>query len=597
MSFSVERFDFREESLAEHERTQVMLQNWPVVYVLNNRSDVYVGESLSASLRMRQHLASASKANFQVVRVILEETFNKSVCLDLESHLIRWFSGDGVYQIRNRNDGVTNSNYYRRSEYRETFEDIFESLRTSEHLFTRTVPQIENTELFKYSPFKSLSHDQAIAVEDILEGLFADLEEKAQEIRVLQDTESLPTSSFGEVGSNQVSVIQGSAGTGKTIVAVYLLKLLCDIRDHDPADVMDADSVFSDFYARGHAEHLQGMRLGMVVPQQSLRKTIQRVFKQISGMRDIQVMTPFEVGAAADDFDLLIVDEAHRLNQRANQASGTMNTKFAAINETLFGEDRTSYTQLDWIRAKSRYSLLMLDQTQTVRPADLPVATTDKLVRQARDAHRFYPLQTQMRIREGEDYLGYVKAVLSNDPPTEAQTFQDYDLRLWTDFEAMRGAIMDLNQQYGLCRMAAGFAWEWKSKKDKTVHDIEIDGVRLRWNSTQVDWISTEESVQEMGSIHTLQGYDLNWAGVVIGPDIRFDEVEQKIYFKRESYFDKKGRENNPKLGLVYTDEQLMRYVLNAYHVLLTRGIRGTYVYAWDPALRNYLSKFFPPAV
>lgn len=296
MSFSVERFDFREESLAEHERTQVMLQNWPVVYVLNNRSDVYVGESLSASLRMRQHLASASKANFQVVRVILEETFNKSVCLDLESHLIRWFSGDGVYQIRNRNDGVTNSNYYRRSEYRETFEDIFESLRTSEHLFTRTVPQIENTELFKYSPFKSLSHDQAIAVEDILEGLFADLEEKAQEIRVLQDTESLPTSSFGEVGSNQVSVIQGSAGTGKTIVAVYLLKLLCDIRDHDPADVMDADSVFSDFYARGHAEHLQGMRLGMVVPQQSLRKTIQRVFKQISGMWDIQVMTPFEVG-------------------------------------------------------------------------------------------------------------------------------------------------------------------------------------------------------------------------------------------------------------------------------------------------------------
>lgn len=156
---------------------------------------------------------------------------------------------------------------------------------------------------------------------------------------------------------------------------------------------------------------------------------------------------------------------------------------------------------------------------------------------------------------------------------------------------------MDLNQQYGLCRMAAGFAWEWKSKKDKTVHDIEIDGVRLRWNSTQVDWISTEESVQEMGSIHTLQGYDLNWAGVVIGPDIRFDEVEQKIYFKRESYFDKKGRENNPTLGLVYTDEQLMRYVLNAYHVLLTRGIRGTYVYAWDPALRNYLSKFFPPAV
>ncbi|RLZ03091.1 AAA family ATPase [Kocuria tytonicola] len=547
---------------------------------------------------MKQHLASPSKANFEVVRVILEETYNKSVCLDLESHLIRWFSGDGHYRIRNRNDGVTNSNYYRRAEYRETFRSVFDTLRESEHLFQRTVPQIENTELFKYSPFKSLTHDQAIAVEDILEGLFQDLSVEEQGSGTLgQLSPALESRETGpERDVSTPIVIQGSAGTGKTIVAIYLLKLLCDIRDSDPDETMDNDTIFSDYYTQGYAEMLQGMRLGLVVPQQSLRTTITRVFKKVPGMEGIQVMTPFQVGESQDDFDLLVVDEAHRLNQRANQASGPLNKKFADINTALFGEDSTSWTQLDWIRVKSRHSILLLDQTQSVRPADLPAQNTRSVIQNAQLHHRFYRLQTQMRIREDEDYLGYIKSVFSNHPPAEPQTFRDYDLRLYSDFSAMREKILELDERVGLCRVVAGYAWEWKSRKDKTQYDIEIDGVKLRWNGTLVDWISSANSSHEMGSIHTVQGYDLNWAGVVIGPDIRFDETSQKICFERDSYFDKKGRENNPALGIYYSDEDILQYVLNAYHVLLTRGIQGTYVYACDPALQRYLSKHIPAA-
>lgn len=96
------------------------------------------------------------------------------MCLDLESFLIRMFSGDGRYQVLNRNDGVTNADYYDRSTYQETFEEIFEQLR-AEELFAQRIPEIENSDLFKLSPFKALNTDQEAVIEDLLEGLFQDL--------------------------------------------------------------------------------------------------------------------------------------------------------------------------------------------------------------------------------------------------------------------------------------------------------------------------------------------------------------------------------------------------------------------------------------
>lgn len=117
---------------------------------------------------------------------------------------------------------------------------------------------------------------------------------------------------------------------------------------------------------------------------------------------------------------------------------------------------------------------------------------------------------------------------------------------------------------------------------------------QLRWNSTQRDWIASARSIDEVGSIHTVQGYDLNYAGVIIGPDLRYDSVAGKLIVDRGSYFDKKGKENNPVAGKVYTDDDLLRFITNIYAVLLTRGMRGTYVYVCDPALRAYLKKFIP---
>lgn len=568
-SFSIEQLRFDPISVREMRELGENFTNWPVVYTLNNATKVYVGETLNVSARMRQHQGSEEKTDLKNLRVVVNETFNKSACLDLESFLIRLFAGEGKYQVINRNEGVTDRDYYDREEYRKTFHEIFEELRT-EGLFQRTIPQIENSDLFKFSPFKALNHDQATAVEDILAGLFTDIEK----------------------GKTGTIVVQGDPGTGKTIVAIYMMKLLRDIQESIPGEDFDSDSLFSDFFLEGHRELLQGFRIGLVVPQQSLRDSIRKVFKKTPLLSPNMVLSPFDLGSSVGEFDLLIVDESHRLNQRANQPSGPQNKKFREINEALFGADDNAYTQLDWIRAKSTHQILLVDTAQSVRPADLPEETLRELIDTSKREASFYPLFSQMRVRGGNDYVTYIRAIFSSRPPKPSQ-FGDYDLRFFDDIGLMRQEILNRETEVQLSRLVAGYAWEWKSRSDKEVFDIEIDGLEFRWNQTQKDWINTAGSIDEVGSIHTVQGYDLNYAGVIIGPDLRFDPVEQRIYIQRSSYFDKKGKENNPKLGITYSDEDLLRYITNVYAVLLTRGIMGTYVYVCDGPLREFLREYF----
>ncbi|KAJ6531593.1 hypothetical protein DFH09DRAFT_137285 [Mycena vulgaris] len=586
MESEIVRLDFSRAAVAAWAFDNERHSSWPVVYLLddgrdtarrpNKLIDVYVGESLNAVGRMRQHLDTPAKQHLKSIRVILDGTFNKSVCLDLESYLIRMLAGDGAYRVLNRNDGIIESNYYQRDIYRERFRDIWDQL-ARDGVFTRSIPEIENSDLFKLSPFKALTEDQANSVEEIVKGLTTNVAR----------------------GVGSTTVIQGDPGTGKTVVAIYMMKLLIDIRTSTSLEDLDRDSRFAEFFTEDNRTLLQGLRIGLVVPQQSLRDSIKKVFRKTPGLDPSMVMTPFDAGQADGQFDLLVVDETHRLNQRANQPSGVLNAKFAAITRALFGADDTSKTQLDWIRAKSRHQIFLLDAAQSVRPADLPAELLSTLVAESRAAERYFQLQTQMRIQAGSDFVSYIRAILDPRPraePPARPNFGVYDFRAFDDVAAMRAAIFRRNAEAGLARMVAGYAWAWKSKRDAAAFDIEIETTRLRWNTTATDWIASANSLEEVGSIHTVQGYDLNYVGVIVGPDLRYNREQRRLWVSRGSYFDKKGKENNPVLGRIYDDEDLLRFVTQIYAVLMTRGIRGTYVYACDPGLREYLRDFIPPS-
>ncbi|WP_022877968.1 DUF2075 domain-containing protein [Microbacterium sp. B19] len=577
--FEIERLDFTGSAISTWASGDERRTNWPVVYVLDSAGSasppsVYVGETVSAASRMRQHLQSPSKAGFRRVRVVIDETFNKSACLDLESHLIRWLAGDGQFTVLNGNEGIIDAQYYARDQYRESFRSIFEQLR-SEGVFQRSIPEIENTDLFKLSPFKVLTREQAIAVEQIVESLLDDLAS----------------------GARSSSVVDGNPGTGKTIVAIYLVKLLADIRDYEDSDEIEPDSLFSEFFVPENRELLKSVRIGLVVPQQSLRESIKKVFKKTPRVSEDQVLSPFDVGKSQEPFDLLIVDETHRLNRRANQSSGVRNRDFAEINRRLFGADDVSKTQLDWIRARSSHQILLIDERQAVRPADLSRELLSAEIAEARRNHRHFPLARQMRVRADADYIGFIRQMLGGEARAGARPdFGEYDLRFFTSVVEMQDAIRQREREAGLSRLVAGYAWDWKTRGNKPGYDFEIEGAQFTWNRTDKDWIHSPGSTSEIGSIHTLQGYDLNYAGVIIGDDLGYDASTRRVTVNREAYRDRKGKENLRKLKRNTTDEDLLELIQNIYGVLLTRGVLGTYIYVCDPALREYIESALSPS-
>ena len=119
------------------------------------------------------------------------------------------------------------------------------------------------------------------------------------------------------------------------------------------------------------------------------------------------------------------------------------------------------------------------------------------------------------------------------------------------------------------------------------MYDIEIDGHRYIWNVKYDGWLTSPNSINEIGCIHTIQGFDLNYAGVIIGNELRYDPIAERLYIDPSEYYDQKG-----KAGAAEAD--LLQYILHIYQVLCTRGMRGTYIYACDKNLREYLEKFIP---
>jgi len=106
--------------------------------------------------------------------------------------------------------------------------------------------------------------------------------------------------------------------------------------------------------------------------------------------------------------------------------------------------------------------------------------------------------------------------------------------------------------------------------------------LKLIWNSTARDWVNSPNAINEVGCIHTVQGYDLNYVGVIVGPEFYYDSLKKKFGVNKEKYFDTNGRNG------ITDPNELERYIINIYKTLLTRGIKGTYIYIVDENLRNY---------
>lgn len=153
--------------------------------------------------------------------------------------------------------------------------------------------------------------------------------------------------------------------------------------------------------------------------------------------------------------------------------------------------------------------------------------------------------------------------------------------------------IREKDKSLALCRTLAGYSWKWKSKKCKSVseavskgvEDIDLEGKKYVWNMSNQEWILRDGAVNEIGCIHTTQGYDLNYVAVIFGKEIDYDEKTDSIVIYKRKFYDTKV-----KAGV--DDVMLKQYIINSYKVMMARGIKGCYVYACNKSLQNYLRRF-----
>lgn len=532
--------------------------NWPVVYLLSNKKDIYIGETTSAKTRIRQHVDDDKKKGLTEVSIIANSTFNKSAILDIESKLIQYMSADQKYEILNANSGMRNHNFYDKALYETQFKSIWKKLKSLDYV-KHDLEILVNSDLFKYTPYKMLTDDQYEVVYEIALDILVSI----------------------KTGMTTTTVVNGEAGTGKTVLAMYLLKLFTDNEVLNMVAQEDESLVekFSDVEAL-----IEDFEVAIVVPMTALRGTLKKVVRQIKGLKSNMVIGPNDV--VKKKYDLLIVDESHRLYRRkAITNFGSYDT----VNRKLNFEKEA--TQLDWIVNASDHVILFYDRGQSVRPSDIREVDFQKL--KSLGNLGTYNLKSQLRVLGGNDYLEYIKSIIYSKPPKEKRTIEDYELKLFDSISSMKEAIIEKEKQEGLSRMISGYSWEWRTKgysideiNSLGLYDIEIENEKFIWNTRQEGWVISDNAINEVGSIHTIQGYDLNYSGVILGHDIRYDDVKQKIVVDRELYFDKKGKQG------IETEFELEAYILNIYAVLLTRGIKGTYIYACDAKLKAYLNKY-----
>ncbi|MPT35017.1 MAG: DUF2075 domain-containing protein, partial [Flavobacterium sp.] len=381
----------------------------------------------------------------------------------------------------------------------------------------------------------------------------------------------------------KVNLFEGGAGTGKSILAIFLFKLLkTDLQDFNYVDFDEDDKDLFDSLKKVK-EKYGDLNMALVIPMGSFRQTIKKVFRNINGLNSTMVIGPSEI--IKQKYDLLIVDEAHRLRRRKN-----LGKYFATFdqNSEKLGLDGSMTSELDWIQLQSTKSILFYDQLQSIKPSDVAPESFHALKKLP--TTRTEKLSLQLRVKGGNRYVKFVDQLFGNSPQLKKNTIEriDYDLRMFENLDQMVYEIQKKDKKMGLCRMVAGFAWKWISKKNKSLFDIQIGFTKLQWNSTEKDWVNSPNAINEVGCIHTTQGYDLNYAGVIIGWELDYDFNTNQFIVYKEKYKDRNGKNS------ITDDQVLLSYILNIYRSHMLRGIEGTYIYICNPNLRKYFAQFFP---
>ena len=358
-------------------------------------------------------------------------------------------------------------------------------------------------------------------------------------------------------GDKRVVIVRGGPGTGKSVLAINLLSEITSLG-------MAALYVSKNSAPRNvYGQRLKGERRG--------RSRVDKLFVGSGKLVD----------AVPDAFDVLLADEAHRLNEKSGLYQN-------------MGENQV----MEIIRA-AKMSVFFIDEDQRVTLKD--IGTIDEIRRYARllgARVTEMELDSQFRCSGSDGYMSWLDNVLQLRETANLEMDESvggYDFRVYDDPNELRADIEERNRANNRSRMVAGYCWNWISqgKDDTDVHDVTIPGTGfgMSWNlSSTGTWAIDEGSINEIGCIHTCQGLEFDYVGVIIGDDMRYEDGEVVTDASKRAKTDQslrglKSAHPDPVKARRVAD----RIIKNTYKVLMTRGMKGCYVYCTDKGMAEHL--------
>ena len=361
----------------------------------------------------------------------------------------------------------------------------------------------------------------------------------------------------GRAGQNRRSVVflvEGGPGTGKSVIAVNLVAEL-------------AERGLSTLHVTGSKAFTENLR-------------------KIVGGRASALFKYFrDTANVKEPLDVVVLDEAHRIR---------------SVSTSRFtpAKARTGKAQIDDILDASRVSVFFIDDLQVVRPGE--VGSTD-LIRESAARRgielRDFKLEAQFRSNGSDSFIQWVDNTLElgRTPQILWPMDDEFDFRIINSARELERLIRLRAAEGATARVVAGFCWPWTDPDDQglLVPDVRVGDWAMPWNAKAEArrlgpgipksdfWASAKEGIDQVGCVYTAQGFEFDYVGVIVGPDLVYRPMDGGWVGQREE-----SRDRIVSRGV--TNDEFTRYVKSTYRVLLTRGLRGCYVYFTDTPTRDF---------
>ncbi|WP_338984427.1 DUF2075 domain-containing protein [Spiroplasma endosymbiont of Diplazon laetatorius] len=360
-----------------------------------------------------------------------------------------------------------------------------------------------------------------------------------------------------EDNKKRVIIIPGGPGTGKTVIALRILSKCLQY---------DLNSIY-------------------VSKNESLRNAYKKIITDNNQDKKYNKarMDNLFFGSAKfsnlrkNEFDVSIVDEAHRL-----------------IDRHQYTPKGKGYdNQIQEIICESKVSIFFIDERQIVTMKDIG---TIKEIKQRsikegieeKNIKNLSELKTQFRSSGADEYIKFIDHILYGDEMDNLDFLKNFDLKIFESPKEMYNKLLNKNTNNN-ARVLAGYCWNWVSKNDSSIDDIVIGDFSMKWNLINDKYFMlNEESINQVGCIHTSQGLEIDYCAVIIGKDLYLENGIVKTNYKKRAKTDM-SLKGIGKFSEDLANEISNAIIKNTYKVLLTRSVKGCYIYCEDENLRNYI--------